>query len=179
MSQLSNASQTSSFILQRIVRKLKSQSYASYWRNSLADSAFNQGGFTPKEARRFNERPLSELKEGLVEHKFVSALFKDRPKDTKSLEITIRPIIAHRISEHGQLRNDGLPAIVTPIILKGSLARDGRLFLTDASVPRDLPEPVGQGSLAIGKVEDLDHFGSTVSVPLMTDEEEEHAGGLA
>lgn len=154
---------------------MKSQSYASYWRNSLADSAFNQGGFNQKEIQRFHKRPFSELETGIIGSEFVSTLFKDKSKDTKSIDITIRPIIAHRILEHGQSRNDGLPAIVTPVILTGSLARDGRLFLIGGTIPRDLLEPVGHGSFAIGTIEDLDYFASTISAPVMQDEEADKA----
>lgn len=141
------------------------KSYATYWRNSLADSAAGKGTFRLKDVEAAQKRPVSELVDGLIDKKYTLSLFKDEPKDTQSLAVTLRPLVFHRILQHGQKRGDSLPDVATPLVISASLMRDGRLYPTEVTIPRDLLEPLDQGYLAIGQVAELDHFISVEPVP--------------
>lgn len=144
---------------------LKSLSYATYWRNSLADSAAGSGTFKIKDEEKFEKRPVSELDDGLIEEKYALSLFKDQPDHAQYLAVTLRPLVFRCLYEHGRTKNDGFPDIVTPLIVSASLSRDGKLYPRELTIPRDLLEPLAQGSLAIGTVDELDRFISTEPVP--------------
>lgn len=144
---------------------LKSLSYATYWRNSLADSAAGKGTFNAKDEEKLEKRPVSELDDGLIKKEYVLRLFKDQPEQTQYLAVTLRPLVFRRVHEHGQIRSDGFPDIVTPLIVSAFLSRDGRLYPNELTIPRELLEPLEQGSLAIGTVDELDRFISTEPVP--------------
>lgn len=149
----------------------KSIAYAAYWRNSLADAALGNGALKNAEAKDFQQRPHDELDTGRVDASIVEEFFKDEKPECTAVDVMVRPFVYVARFEHGQERG-GNPEIVTPIVTAGELKRDGRLYLSGPSVvPRDLLEPLDQGTFAIGELSALDTFLATNSGPVFDPED--------
>lgn len=133
--------------------------FAQYWRNSLADAERGQGGLRVTDLKEFIRLPVSILHSGTVGDEVVEALFADESEQTNTVEVTVRPMVYRAQLEHGVASGDSRPAVVTPIVSRALVSRDGQLFPTTSTViPRDILEPLEAGSFALGSVEDVDHF---------------------
>lgn len=137
----------------------RSLAYAGYWRNSLADAEYGRGGLSWKDAAPFRRVPKWELARGQVNREVVEACFAGEQISVELVAVLVRPHVYLPRLEHGQWRRDGVPEIVSPIVIHAHLARDGRIYPTDdAVVPRDLLEPLERGSFAIGGMAEQDAY---------------------
>lgn len=140
----------------------RSLAYANYWRNSLADAALGLGGLSSKDVKGFLRLRGGERLSGRVHSDIVEACFAGEPERVQAVAVVIRPWAWFARVEHGQVRRNRRPDVVTPIVTPGVLARDGRLYPSGSTrIPRDLLEPLERGSYAIGSVSDLDTFLTT------------------
>ena len=139
--------------------------HAKYWRNSLADAELGRGRFQTKEAGGFLRLAEQEVATGHVSNAAIEKCFRGEGDVVRTVEVVIRPKVYLFRVEHGEQRRSGVPEIVTPIVTRALLARDGRLYpLAHTVVPRDILEPLGRGSFVIGTVADQDEF-LTKNVP--------------
>lgn len=135
----------------------KSLSYASYWRDSLADSDLGRGGVAKRDLDQHLQRPVSEFLAGRLDAKLTASLFEDEVDDADTVAVVLRPYVYERSLIHGKSSQNGLPDIVTPIVTKAVVDRQGRLFPLDFTVvPRDILEPLDRGALSVGTIEELD-----------------------
>lgn len=135
-------------------------SFAGYWRNSLADAELGRGAWRKKDIGAFDQCKEPELLEGKLNPGLVQRFFSDEEEDVQEVMLAIRPLVMQLEFEHGSSRESSMPAVITPIIAKCILDREGRLFpvASQIFIARDLLEPLDYGTYAIGQVADLDTF---------------------
>jgi hypothetical protein len=142
----------------------QSVAFAQYWRNSLADADLGRGALKEVDQKNMFRLALDTYQRGKVSSIIVTDFFKDEPEGVHTVSIVIRPKVFLSRFEHGK-QSSAIPAIMTPIISVGLLARDGKIYpSTKTFVPRDILEPLEQGSFVIGSVRDLDTFMTLDSV---------------
>ena len=133
--------------------------HAKYWRNSLADAELGRGRFQTKEAGGFLRLAEQEVATGHVSNAAIEKCFHGEGDVVRTVEVVIRPKVYLFRVEHGEQRRSGVPEIVTPIVTRAFLSRDGRLYPSSHTVvPRDILEPLERGSFVIGTVADQDEF---------------------
>jgi hypothetical protein len=131
---------------------------ARYWRNTLADAELGRGALDLKDAGALHSISPAALSSGRVGHAVVAALFTGDRTEAESIAVTLRPLVYRSRTKHGRSYQP-LPAVVTPIVSKATLMRDGRLLSPMATVvPRDLLEPLDHTAFTIGTVDTLDGF---------------------
>jgi len=144
----------------------RSLQYAHYWRNSLADTELGRGSFREYQNTGFEQISEEHLSCGRINGAVLEKYFQDEAEPTDTVEVILFPQVYHARFEHGKVRPQGIPAIVTPLITPALLARDGRIFPSSKTVvPRDLLEPLAGGTFALGLMADLDSFLSKEEVP--------------
>lgn len=150
------------------------QGFASYWRNSLADAESGKGAFERKDADKFTR--WIDITTGRLDEEIVRAFFEGEGDTVKTVEVILRPKAWNRLLKHGKERTAGAPAIVTPLVTYALLNREGFLFPTAPStIPRDLLEPLPQGTFSIGEMEQYDKYKTTHnSATFGVDDEQEH-----
>lgn len=150
------------------------QEFASYWRNSLADAESGKGAFERKDADKFTR--WIDITTGRLDEEIVRAFFEGEGDMVKTVEVILRPKAWNRLLKHGKERTAGAPAIVTPLVTYALLNREGFLFPTAPStIPRDLLEPLPQGTFSIGEMEQYDKYKTTHnSATFGVDDEQEH-----
>ncbi|WP_454889245.1 AAA domain-containing protein [Serratia quinivorans] len=150
------------------------QGFASYWRNSLADAESGKGAFERKDADKFTR--WIDITTGRLDEEIVRAFFEGEGDTVKTVEVILRPKAWSRLLKHGKERTAGAPAIVTPLVTYALLNREGFLFPTAPStIPRDLLEPLPQGTFSIGEMEQYDKYKTTHnSATFGVDDEQEH-----
>ncbi|EXB45211.1 AAA domain-containing protein [Acinetobacter sp. 1000160] len=133
--------------------------YAKYWRNSLADSINGRGIIQEREADKFLQIPLNQLRQEYIQNPdLIASLFDGQNKDVQTIEILVRPKVYQSILEH-TVGNSNLPEIVTPLILSATLTRKGLIYpAQNTSIPRDLLAPLVDGAFVIGTVSQQDIF---------------------
>ncbi|RQH00133.1 helicase [Paraburkholderia dinghuensis] len=143
----------------------QSIAYAAYWRNSLADAELGRGTLKKDELGSYHHVSCDEAESGILLEETVHALFSDEPEKVQFVEVVYRPLIYALKNEHGQ-RATQLPEFVTPLVTRALLSRDGCLLPKPASVvPRDILQPLEDGSFFIGLVDDLDRYLTEEQVP--------------
>lgn len=141
-------------------------SFASYWRNSLADAEFGKGAFTRSEGDDFTLWSATAIASGKLERQYIDQFFADEADNIDYVDIILRPKVFLRLVEHTKERTTGAPGIITPLIFGAKLSRTGYIFpLDDAQIPRDLLEPLPKGTFSIGNIDQLDHY-KTLNKPL-------------
>lgn len=151
------------------------QGFASYWRNALADAESGKGAFERKDADKFTR--WIDITTGRLDEEIVRAFFEGEGDTVKTVEVILRPKSWNRLLKHGKERTAGAPAIVTPLVTSALLNREGFLFPTAPStIPRDLLEPLPQGTFSIGEMEQYDKYKTTHSSATfgVDDEQERH-----
>nr|BFD40970.1 AAA domain-containing protein [Pseudomonas sp. FFPRI_1] len=156
---------------------------ASYWRNSLADAENGNGALSAEQADKLTELANHHVSSGYLPFELTQTLFVDEPETVATVKITLRPLVYKLRLEHGKARK-GMPAVVTPLVCRVLVARDGRLYPTSQTLlPRDILEPLDQDSFTIGAQVDLDTFLTTNLMPYFeppgeerTLSDEEHRG---
>ncbi len=144
---------------------------ALYYRNTLADSGSNKGRFKQAEfSQNYSGCTEEIVKKGLFPKDAVESLFSGTK--SKSLVVELRPWVAFRAKRHGLAIADGLPEVISLVCFHANLFPDGQLRPIgdngNAVVTRDLLHPLAPNlqSIAVGTVEDFDHFlGSTPFEP--------------
>lgn len=133
---------------------------ARYWRACLADAGLRQGCFTRGQvASQEHWLSAEELANGRVERRTVEALFADADESADEVQVHLRPVVARLRTSHGAWRGDRRPDHVAPVVSVALVSReDGGIRPVRTVVPRDVLEPLGEGSFAIGTVEALDAF---------------------
>lgn len=132
--------------------------YARYWRDTLADAELGQGAFRQGDTDAFYTVSADALAQGRVDQAIVGSLFNTQADELKSLTVVLRPLVYKSRTSHAR-HNTGLPAVVTPIVTRATLMRDGRLTSLETTVvPRDLLEPLPRGEFSIGTIGSLDDF---------------------
>jgi hypothetical protein len=135
---------------------MKSLSYAKYWRNSLADSDLGKGGFKKNDLGNHDKHTLPEFASGKLEV-WTTKLFDGEADDTEVVAVVLRPHVYEYCLNHGKRSDLRFPQVVTPVVVKAVVDRRGRLFPLDSTVvPRDILEPLDEGSLSVGTINDLD-----------------------
>lgn len=138
--------------------KAPALAYARYWRNTLADAELGRGALGNRDAAALHPVSSMALSTGRVGDDVIAALFVGDRTEAESITVTLRPLVYRSRTEHGRARAT-LPAIVTPIVSKVTLMRDGRMVSPSTTiVPRDLLEPLDRTAFTIGTVEALDGF---------------------
>lgn len=146
--------------------KAKSLAYAKYWRTCLADADLGKGALQRSDLEKQTLRPANELQNGRVDDELVNEFFKQSDEAIDEVEITISPYIYYSRLEHGKARASGIPEVVTPIISRAVLDRQGRIYPNENTViPRDILEPLDKGSFVIGTVTELDTWLADHEVP--------------
>ncbi len=136
------------------------QGFTSYWRNSLADAESGKGAFERKDENKFTR--WIDPSTGRLDEETVHVLFKGEDDAIKTVEVLLRPKVWHRQLKHGKERTAGAPGIVTPLVTFALLNREGFLFPSaTATIPRDLLEPLPQGTLSIGAMAHYDSYKTT------------------
>jgi hypothetical protein len=139
---------------------------AHYWRTSLADAENGNGALTSRQVDKFVALPIEALLAGCVDEALAHALFRDEPVEMTSVAVTLRPFVFKPRLQHGQVPR-GIPTIVTPLVGRVDVTRDGRLYPTQQLlIARDLLEPLDRGSFVIGEQVELDRFLSAQQVPV-------------
>jgi hypothetical protein len=129
-----------------------------YWRNSLADAELGRGAFRNDDVEAFVPVDSAAILWGQADAEAVAALFQGRHAEAKSRTVLLRPFVYRARTVHGW-RRSRLPDVLTPIVSRVTLFRDGELTIpTSTVVPRDLLEPLDRNTLTIGTVEALDSF---------------------
>lgn len=144
----------------------RSQNFAKYWRNSLADATFTKGGLNKKDTESMIFCSKEFLTSGKLDEKKTKDLFKNESSDCNVIEIILRPIVYHQITEHCFGKFNETPEYLVPISTAAFLARDGRCYPKSGStfISRDILKPLVNGSYAIGSMYDLDIYLSTYSI---------------
>ncbi|MBD2814670.1 DNA helicase [Xenorhabdus sp. Flor] len=141
-----------------------SLAFASYWRNSLADATFGKGAFEDDKTA-FSIWHASDILAGRLDENTINQFFHSEPEDVKSVNVILRPQIFLRRILHGKERASGAPQIITPLVTTAVLSREGYLYPTPATIiPRDLLEPLPQGSFSIGDITQFDTYTTTKNV---------------
>ncbi|MBB6504669.1 hypothetical protein F4693_001642 [Sphingomonas endophytica] len=131
---------------------------ARYWRDTLADAELGQGAFRRGETDAFHPISAGALTKGRVDQAIVGKLFGVHADSLESLTVVLRPLVYQSRTSHARHRA-GLPAVVTPIVTRATLMRDGRLASFETTVvPRDLLEPLARGEFSVGTMTALDDF---------------------
>jgi len=146
----------------------KSLSYASYWRDSLADVDLGKGAFRKKDLDNYHQRPPSEFTSGLLDAELSASMFKGEAEDTETVAVLLRPYAYECHLNHGKHQSIKYSEIITPIVATALVDRQGRLFpLGFTVVPRDILEPLDRGSISVGNIDDLDAWLTTHPHPLI------------
>jgi len=149
---------------------------ARYWRNALADAELGRGGFKSRDVAEFVTVASADLRQGRVDPDTVAALFRGGRAEAESRTVLLRPVVYRARTLHGQ-RRSSLPEVLTPVVSRLTVFRDGRLGVpTNAVVPRDLLEPLDRNTFTIGTVEALDDFLTLSPAPGVVPEQEEDDG---
>lgn len=138
-----------------------SLSFASYWRNSLADAELGKGAWAVREKQEVVARPLSELQAGLIDIDAVDNLFNSAGLAATDvwLDVVFHPFVFRARAEHARHKSRAQPYLVAPVVVTGRLRRDGRLFAqARVAIARDILEPVDRHSFVVGSIDDLDTF---------------------
>ncbi len=152
---------------------------ARYWRNSLADAELGRGAFRSNDVTAFIQADSAVLLRGQADAGTVAALFRRSDAEAESRTVLLRPFVYRSRTMHGRQRSR-LPEVLTPIVSRVTLFRDGRLAIpANTVVPRDLLEPIGRNALTIGTVEALDRFMTRLPGPGGTAEGEAEGGSAA
>ncbi|MFW0699437.1 AAA domain-containing protein [Pantoea sp. R13S299] len=134
--------------------------FTSYWRNTLADAESGKGAFERKDEESFTQ--WMNVDQGRLNEEIVQSFFEGEDAQLKTVEVLLRPHVWIRLLEHGKERAAGAPDFITPLVTSALLNRDGFLFPTSsATIPRDLLEPLPNGTFSIGEMEPYDRYKTT------------------
>ena len=148
---------------------------ARYWRDTLADAELGQGAFRRGDTDAFYFVSAGALAQGRVDQATIDSLFGRQTDGLKSLTVLLRPLVYKSRTSHAR-HNAGLPDVVTPIVTRATLMRDGRLTALETTVvPRDLLEPLPRGEFSIGTIGSLDDFLTVRSQSRFGNEDEDAA----
>lgn len=136
------------------------QGFTSYWRNTLADAESGKGAFERKDEESFTQ--WMNVDQGRLDEEIVQSFFEGENALLKTVEVLLRPHVWIRLLEHGKERGAGAPDFITPLVTSALLNRDGFLFpASSATIPRDLLEPLPNGTFSIGEMEQYDRYKTT------------------
>lgn len=144
-----------------------SLSYAAYWRTSLADAELGKGALSKRDSEAFLQASLAQLDAGCLDADLVATLFQDEKEDIEMVDLVIRPMVFLCLADHGQERRSFYPPVLSPLIGKARLRRDGKMYASAQTVvPRDLLEPLERGSFSIGLIATQDAFLTLHAAPV-------------
>ena len=140
--------------------------FAQYWRNSLADAETSKGAFRLQDCGAFLQLSPETLASGIAPPEIVEQCFTDEKAQTRFVEIVLRPDVYCAPLQHGVVAENGNPPIITPIVTPARLYRDGRIYPGAQTImPRDILEPIDEGSFSIGSVASRDEWLSHNPIP--------------
>ena len=144
----------------------KTLAFAQYWRNSLADAETSKGAFRLQDCGAFLQLSPETLASGIASEEIVAQCFADEKAGTRFVEIVLRPEVYCAPLQHGIVAENGNPPIITPIVAPARLYRDGRIYPSAQTImPRDILEPIDEGSFSIGSVASRDEWLSRNPIP--------------
>lgn len=144
----------------------ESLAFAQYWRNSLADAETSKGAFRLQDCGAFLQLSPETLASGIASKKIVAQCFADEEAQTYFVEIVLRPEVYCAPLQHSVVAENGNPLIITPIVTPARLYRDGRIYPSAQTImPRDILEPIDEGSFSIGSVAGRDEWLSRNPIP--------------
>lgn len=136
------------------------QGFTSYWRNTLADAESGKGAFERKDEESFTQ--WMNVDRGRLDEEIVQSFFEGEDEQVETVEVLLRPQVWIRLLKHGKERTAGAPSIVTPLVTSALLNREGFLFpASPATIPRDLLEPLPEGTFSIGEMAEYDKYKTT------------------
>ena len=136
------------------------QGFTSYWRNTLADAESGRGAFDRDEVDSFTK--WIDITSGRLDEQTVRAFFEGENDTVRSVAVLLRPQVWVRLSKHGKVSMAGAPGVVTPLVIYARVSREGFLFPTaSAAIPRDLLDPLPNGTFSIGDIEHYDKYKTT------------------
>ena len=130
--------------------------YAKYWRNSLLDAGNGVGAKLPDDSIQCASSEVITGK--LINPDDIAKLFLGEPDDVLVVGVVIRPMVYKSKLIHGTVQEAGFPDNIAPIVSNANIDRDGVIYPSNASIPRDLLEPLDFGSFSIGELSALDVF---------------------
>jgi hypothetical protein len=139
------------------------QSFTSYWRNSLADADIAKGAWRDRDKADYSLLDVDSIKSGVVPESITKNLFNGVDADIPQIYVVIYPFIFRSKTEHAA-RQSITPGIIGPVIAKALLNREGGLTPAPNGQPvmaRDLLDPLDamdQLSFTIASMDDLDGF---------------------
>ena len=138
---------------------MRAESLAQYWRNSLADAENSKGAFRLQDCSAFLQLSPETLASGIASAEIVEKCFADEKAQTHFVEIVLRPDVYCAPLQHGVVVENGNPPIITPIVTPARLYRDGRIYPGGQTImPRDILEPIDEGSFSISSVAQRDEW---------------------
>jgi len=78
------------------------QRFASYWRNSLADTESGKGAFSQKDEDLFTQ--WMNITTGRLDEEIVRAFFKDEDDAVKTVEVLLRPKVWILLIKHAPVQ---------------------------------------------------------------------------
>ncbi|SQD76792.1 hypothetical protein [Moritella yayanosii] len=90
--------------------------WATYWRNSLADSDSSKGTFTKKDTASFIRVSRDIRRTGKLDLDKVEQLFRDEKSSVHVVKVVYRPNIKELKLSHGKVLRGNLPEIYTALI---------------------------------------------------------------
>ncbi len=155
-----------------------SLAFASYWRNSLADATFGKGAFKKDDTTAFSPWYTSDIATGRLDENTVQQFFSSEQEDVKCVNVILHPQVFLRRILHGKERTSGAPQIITPLVTTAVLSREGYLYPTPATIiPRDLLEPLPQGTFSIRDITQFDTYKTTKNIFSIHFDEDEKING--
>lgn len=142
--------------------------YAAYWRASLADAALGTGSFRPEDLAAMWRCLGKEWTDGTVSQGVVQLAFEGVDDDIDTVEVLLRPAVFHKRHDHGVQRLGDGPEYLLPVVCNAALHRSGRLSPGRVRIARELLEPLGTGSFAIGEIAKQDDFLDANAEPMFS-----------
>ncbi|EEV88106.1 putative DNA helicase [Cardiobacterium hominis] len=140
--------------------------FAQYWRNSLADAETSKGAFRLQDCGAFLQLSPETLASGIASAEIIAQYFADEKAETHFVEIVLRPEVYCAPLQHSVVAENSNPPIITPIVTPALLYRDGRIYPSAQTImPRDILEPIDEGSFSIGSVASRDEWLSRNPIP--------------
>lgn len=119
----------------------------------------SKGAFRLQDCGAFLQLSPETLASGIASAEIVEKCFADEKTQTRFVEIVLRPEVYCAPLQHGVVAENGNPPIITPIITPALLYRDGRIYPSAQTImPRDILEPIDEGSFSIGSVAQRDEW---------------------
>ncbi|EHJ94314.1 AAA domain-containing protein [Vreelandella boliviensis] len=151
----------------------KSQQWAAYWRDSLADSESGQGALKESELKQAHKIERSVYETGfLKDAQVLKRLFHGEPESVQAVRVVLRPVIYKALESHGKKREALYPDVLSPLVCGLWVTQEGHLLPADPPViPRDLLSPQADERFTLNDVDAQDRFLSKTKPETLSESE--------